>query len=256
MIARHIALVALLALHPVAVEAQPAGPDAIDVEESFAAGSAALRAGRFHEARDLLRAAHGSAHAVGTAFNLAVALRGTGEMLECAELFEALLDGTFGHVTTAATEQAHALRTECRSAVATLTITVGRGATVHVDGASIGELEGEVSRSLSLDPGSHVITAARDGFVTAQERVELERAEVGALRLDLVPVVVPALLVQVEPSPGPGAAGFNLAEEVWFWLSLVGVGLVAGGIALGVALTPPSVADPVGSPWSEPRVIP
>ncbi len=251
------ASVFLLLLLPLTAQGQAGPPTGeTDVQRSFASGSAALRAGRFHEARDLLRDAHRAANAVGTAFNLGVALRGTGEVRECAALFEELLSGTFGEATADVAAQSEALRDECRSAEATLTVRVSQAATVHVDGVPIGDIEPDAPRDVPLDPGAHVITAAHQGFVTAQERVLLARAEHGSVTLALIPAVTAALSSSgPEPTDRPSDTA-SVLEEAWFWVLVIGVGLAVGGVALGVALTPPSVAEPVGSPWSAPRVIP
>ena len=239
---------------PRSVSAEAEAAEAADVQRSFGAGNAALRAGRFHEARDLLREAHRGANAVGTAFNLAVALRGTGEVSECAALFDRLLLGAFGEVTADVGAQSESLREECRAAVATLAVRVTHGAVVRVDGQAIGRVEPGAPRELRLDPGPHVVTAAERGFVTAEERVVLGRSERGAVEIRLVPAITLALSTASPTSVDERAA--TVFEEAWFWGLVIGVALAAGGVALGVALTPPSVAEPIGSPWSEPRVVP
>jgi len=246
------ALLCLLSL-PTVAEAQA---DVADVQQTFEAGTAALRAGRFHEARDLLREAHHSARAVGTAFNLAVALRGTGEVVECASLFGRLLEGEFGDLTQAVDGQARALRRECGAASASLSIRVNRSADVLVDGESVGLLPPDTARELRLDPGAHVVTAAHRGFVTAQERVELARGGRAEVSLELVAIVMPELLRLSPESPRASPPHSSVFGKVWFWLSVVGGVLVAGAVTWAVTSRDPSVADPVASPWSEPRVIP
>ncbi|NOY90090.1 MAG: hypothetical protein GXP55_02690, partial [Deltaproteobacteria bacterium] len=111
-------------------------------------------------------------------------------------------------------------------------------------------------RQLRLDPGAHVVTAAHRGFVTAQERVELPRAGRAEITLELVAILAPELLRLPPEPPRASPTRGSVFGKVWFWLSVVGGVLVAGAVTWAVTSRDPSVADPVASPWSEPRVIP
>ncbi len=274
-------------------------------ETLFQEGNKALQTGRFHEARDLLKKAHLSAQGVGTAFNLAVALRGTGEVVECHQLFAQLLQGKFGPVRPKVRKQAQMVSGECLQTIAHLEVTADQAGMLWVNGVQRGPLVGARPSSLELNPGTHLITIRDQGLLLSETRVELGRGERKEVNLSLS-LPKATLLVRSEAQEGwvqivgqgkaqgqlkrvlpPGeytaqllvdeqvqvekklvlkpaqqqelllsSSPDSVFEQAWFWWAAAGVAVVAGGVVAGIALSGPTIDDPVPSSWTEPQVIP
>jgi len=179
-----LAILAGVLVAPSGVAAQGAEREA---RELFQAGNEALSTGRFAEARDLFRRSLDITPNAGTAFNLAVALRGTGQTLEALQIFEALLEGEFGRLSRAQRRETERLRREVEAEIAVLHITV-RGADdieVRVDGQRIASAaDGEIVEH-RVDPGVRVVTVSAPRRVTQERRVDLERGSSVELEVEL-----------------------------------------------------------------------
>lgn len=170
----------------VAQLAAPAGAQTSPEEEArelFQQANAALETGRFAEARDLLRRSIELTPNPASAFNLAVALRGTGETIASAATFERLLEGEYGELSAAQRREAERLLHETRAEIAVLHIsaTGADAVELRVDGQRIATAAaGEVVEH-QVDPGERVVTASAPRRETAERRVDLPRG--GSLRV-------------------------------------------------------------------------
>jgi hypothetical protein len=158
----------------------------------FESATESLRTGRFAEAVRALRASLEIAPRSATAFNLAVALRGTGDALGAAALFDRLSHGEFGTIDLAKREEVERLRAEVAAEIGSVRITV-RGADlidVRLDGAKAGAVRDGEEISARLNPGQHrVIATARDRE-TAERTFDLPRG--GSVSLELRLAAAPA----------------------------------------------------------------
>jgi len=181
-----VAIVVVVGLAaPSAIEAQ--GRRAHEARTLFEEANAALENGRFAEARDLLRRSLELSPNAASAFNLGVALRGTGETRAAVEVFEALLEGEYGEISGGQNVEVRRLLRETRGEIAVLHIRVEGAETVvvRVDGEQVAEADDGETISHEVDPGEHVITASAPRRQTEERRVELERGTSRRLRLAL-----------------------------------------------------------------------
>lgn len=233
-----LALVAAL-LFPVPARAQ--GED--DGEEArvlFDRAVEELRRGHFPSARDLLMRSLELFPTAGTAFNLALALHGTGESVAAVALLERLSSGEYGALADEERAQVTDLLARARADLARLSVSV-RGpptARVRVDGAEAGQALPSEPLELTLDAGRHVVDARATDYRAADEVVELARGESRSITLALEPV--PA-------SPaGPQGDEATLWESPLTWI-ILGV-VIAGGAAAVYFATRDRTADPVDDP--------
>lgn len=208
---------------PAAVRAQDqAAPRT--VQSLFEDGTDAIREGRFADARDLLREAHDRARRVGTAFNLAVALRGTGEVVACTELFDALLALEFGELPDATRAQVVPLRAECAALRARLTVRVEgpQRAELSIDGRPVGEVVADADPARWLDPGTYVLTLRAPGREERTRSVTMARGEARTEAFELpFDSALARLTVNARPTDseveiegvGRGASPFQRALE-------------------------------------------
>lgn len=195
-------------------------------------GAAALLEARFAQARDFFREAMNLAPNGGSAYNLALALRGTGESTEAISLFEQLLDGEFGPVGETQAEDMRRWIVEERGALATVEVSVEgpTEAALRVDGRGIGIATLGRPLTLHLDAGRRTLMAEADGFRIAEEVIFAERASQTRLTLSLE----------------ANAPERRIFEKPGFWV-VVGL-VVAAGITAGiVAALGPYESDPESS---------
>lgn len=199
-------------------------------------GAAALLEARFAQARDFFREAMELAANGGSAYNLALALRGTGESTEAIAVFERLLDGEFGSVGDARADDLRRWIVEERGALATVEVSVEgpAEAMLRVDGRGVGRASAGATLTLQLDAGRRTLMAEADGFVSAEEVIFADRASDTELTL--------SLNIQEQER--------RIFEKPGFWV-VVGLVVVAG-IAAGVvvALGPYESAPENNGPFS------
>ena len=205
-----VAMLALcVALAPSVAGAQQPEPDAgtePDGTESdeetaeraralFDEALAAIGAGRYDEAVESLRRSLELEPRSATAFNLAVALRGTGDLLAAEEVFRGLLEGRYGELDESRTSQVTALLTEVREQIGLLRIRVS-GAddpVLTVDGEPA-EIGAGGTAEVRVNPGE------RNVLATAPERRPVRRT-VEVVRGSEVDVEL-ALEVLLDERPG------------------------------------------------------
>jgi hypothetical protein len=215
--------------------AQDAPPTREDqARQLFESGVAELHESRFADARDLLRASFTLAPRYATAFNLGVALRGTGELCEAAELFERLAAGELGEPRDTRSEVERYLR-EATAQAAELRIAIDgpSRARIRVDGVVVGSVERDDVFGRCTDPGRHVVEASAESYTRAERTVSLERGASQIVRLTLEPIV-------------PLETTSSVFESPFFWV--VTSALVAGGVAVGLWAILTSERSPTDSP--------
>lgn len=195
-----VAIVVAVAVAPAAARAD----DVQDARRRFDEGKAALTTGRFAEARDHFRASLALAPKAASAFNLAVALRGTGEPVEAVTVFEVLLEGAYGELSNRQREEIDALLERTRAEVAVLTVRIAGAASaeVRIDGRRLATLQEGEARSQSVDPGPHVVSATAPMRALAERRIDLPRGGREEVVLELAPsseALRARLVVEGEP---------------------------------------------------------
>jgi hypothetical protein len=171
----------------------------------FKEAQTALNTGRFAEARDLLQRSLKHAPNAGSAFNLAVALRGTGQVLQAVGKLEKLLQGEYGPLKGPQRREAKVLLREIRAEVAVLHITAtgAEEIDIRIDGEHVGTVaEGERIRH-RVNPGPRLVTASAPDHHTAEARVELERGGSRQLSLELEPTAEARLGTLVVQAASP-----------------------------------------------------
>lgn len=230
--------------------ARPAA--AQNTDESVDAGSEEARAlfdsaveevrrGRFPSARDQFRRSLALLPTASTAFNLALALNGTGETVEAVSVLSALLEGEYGELASEERTQVEELLRRARADLAHLHVSV-RGpdrARIRVDGEEVGQASASTPLAVTLDAGRHVIDARARGYQPAESVVQLGRGAAGEATLRLEPAPTPA-------SPRSAEDDSTLWESPVTWIVL-GV-VVLGGAAAVYLLTRDRTADPVSDP--------
>lgn len=216
-------LVGVLAPKPVA--AQDATHRA---QNLFERALQALSEGRAAEGRDLLRRSLEILPTVPTRYNLALALRRTGEPTRSLDILEVLSEGELGDEDRQRVEmQLQEVRAEVGHVI--VTIRGAREAELEVDGQSEGAVNARQPREILVDPGEHVIVAR--GETSAREEIEVDRGARMEITLTL-------------PPPTPAGAAVDDSPNLWWLWTGIGVLVAAGAITTVLLLTsgPP---DPI-----------
>lgn len=167
----------------------------------FELGRAALSTGRFAEARDLFRQSLEKVPKAGSAFNLAVALRGTGESKAAVAILDRLLAGELGPLQKAQQQEAEALRRQTQAEIGVIALRApalpdlklrldGIAVTLGADGV------------IPVDAGPHRLEASASGHHPGELRVEVERGGRAEVTLTLEPIKRPTtgtLIVEADP---------------------------------------------------------
>lgn len=212
--------------------AQVDGDEPASTEESAEAralelhrrGAEALRDARFARARDLFREALELAPNGGSAYNLALALRGTGESQEAIAVFERILSGELGEVSETRAADIRRWIVEERGALSTLDLAVdgAPAAELRIDGRELGTASPERPLRVRVNAGRHTISARAEGFEPDEEVVFAERAAEQRVELSLRPL--------------PASGG--LLEDPAFWITGAAVVLVVVAVSVVAAFAP------------------
>lgn len=189
-----------------------------DARALFERGTAAIHEGRFADARPDLERSLALDARPATAFNLVIALRGMGRLIDAGTACEALLAGEHGPLEDAQRVEAASICDDARRGVAHLRVRIGgtRPIEVRVDGVTLGDHAPGDEIDRSIDPGAHVVTAVAPGAEPVDRAVELARGASTELEL-----AAPASARREEE----GGPDIGLA-----------VGLSLGGAALAAAI--------------------
>ncbi len=158
----------------------PEAPGGLEAEDPLGAARAAAEAGRFAEARDLLQAALTVRPSPTVAFNLALMLRETGQLLQACENLRLLEMGRFGPLPDGRRIQVAALLREMAHELSTLEVDIENATgpiQVEIDGRIVARGE-HPTLERPIDPGAHSIVVVDErSRVDLRELIEVGRAE-------------------------------------------------------------------------------
>ena len=216
---RLLTLLALLGLTAGAAHAAPSAAQREEAKRLFEKGKEAMSVGRFAEAREHFQRSVDLVPKASAAFNLAVALRGTGQPKEARDVLKALLRDKYGRLPAERRSQVRQLAEEARADVAQLTIAV-RGvprADVRVDGTNVGKVARGKRLTVEVNPGERMVT------LSARLRKSVER------KVTVAPGKIAQLSVKLPLSKEARRSTLVLvAQEPKHALEIVGVAKGAG----------------------------
>ena len=221
--------VAFATLQATPAHAQMSDADREEARGLFAAGQAAVDAGRWTDALDSFQRAYGITHVPSALFNVAFALRALGRFREAESAFVELiaLEGTRDDMRT----EANTYLEEVRARLGTLRLVGvpdlvdGSGPLVRLDAVPVTD-DGSRPLSVFADPGHHALDVSMPGFDRYEWTGDLADGEVRTLAVELFP-----------GSSGAAANSGGIETEAWFWVVVGAVVLgAAGGVVAGVLL--------------------
>ena len=160
-----------------------------DARALFERAVKSLREGQFAEARDFLNQSLVLEERPGTAFNLGVAYRGTGEGLRAIQVLRDLLAERYGKLEAAQRREVSALIREIEREVSNVEITA-QGADkiqIRIDGRHVGDLASGETRVFRADGGERLISAVAVDHITVEKRVRLPRGKRSKVSFTLIP---------------------------------------------------------------------
>ena len=201
--------------------------DRAEARALFAAGAAAIDAGRWADAVTSFRRAYELTRVPSALFNAAFALRALGRYREAVRAFDEVigLERTSEDMRT----EASSLRDDARAHLAVvrlLGIEEEVRHVIRVDGEAL-EDTGERPLVLTLDPGRHVIDAVRESHERWEWTGTLENGASLDLAVELV-AIAPRDEGPIEPTP----ERHELVEEPWLWI-VIGLVVAGGAAAVG-----------------------
>lgn len=172
-----------------------------DARRAFEAGTEALSTGRFVNAASDFQRCLELAKSPPCAFNLAVAFRGTGDMLGAERVLEALLTGQWGALPRNRRRQVRTLLDETRAQIAALALVVSPSAsvTVRLDGEVVATGALKPTVPLRVNPGNHVLLVTADRHEPAEHNLVVAPGATESLSVVLKPlpeITVGTLIVE------------------------------------------------------------
>lgn len=154
-----------------------------EARDLFARALQLLDLGHHADARDLLLRSIDLAPNPATGFNLAMACRGTGELLRAEGVLEGLLAQRFGAIDGSQAREVRSFLAEVQREIARLSIEVrgAEDAEVRVDGRLASE---PITR---VDPGDHVVVVSAPDRRTQERRVRVAAGASTTLSFELEP---------------------------------------------------------------------
>jgi len=186
----------------------------------FAAGQAAVDAGRWTDALDAFRRAYELTHAPSALYNAAFALRALGRYEESERAFVELL--SLPTLRQPMRVEATGYLTEVRARIAHLQLDGlpdDAITTIHLDAEGVAD-EGERPLVLTTDPGHHALDVSLPGHARFEWVGDL--ADGQSLHI--------AVSLPLETGSG-SARPTQVWEEAWFW---VVIGVAVAGVAAGI----------------------
>ncbi len=239
--------------------------------DAFESGTEALSTGRFVEAAADFQRCLDLAKSPPCAFNLAVALRGTGDVIAAEGVLEALLTGQWGPLARKRRRQVQKLLDETREQVALLSLVLTPKelpVTVRLDGEIILDGSPPSRAPLRVNPGAHVLLVSAEAHVPVERKLMLEAGAQQSVALALEPVPVPTtgtLIVETTSATdrvevegiGVSVGGYTGELEVGTYrLRVSGDGetqeqeiVVEAGSTLRVAVDLQEERSVLASPW-------
>lgn len=212
--------------------------------EAFGEGVALSEQGRWAEAAARFREVMEVRATAQVKYNLAVALHGTGALVEASELLREVVDDS---------DLDRRTRGDARHLLESIEPRIGQ-LTVHVQGDAPGarvmldeeELPPErVGASVAVDPGVHRVELRAAGRVVDGRTVSVGEGESVDVNLDAPAVPAPAETAAALPEvpAEPESSGESVFGQWWFW---TGVGSVVVAVVLmGILAASGGDEDPV-----------
>jgi hypothetical protein len=178
--------------------------DSTEARELFEQAAEALQVGRFTEAVDLLRRSLELEPRPSTAFNLAVALRGMGDLLAAERMFEQLVDGQYGSVEPRKRKEVRSMLGEVRAEIAELSVRIrgSESAAVRLDGEGVATVRRGEALEVRVNPGRHQLEARARGREPVERAIELSPGSSERVTLELPPDRRPGVLALRSEEPG------------------------------------------------------
>lgn len=204
------------------------------------AGVAALQANDVPTAEREFRAALDVTFRASTAYNLALVLTDQARPSEALLLYERVLDLTDEELPRARSDiEFDQRRAAGLRALIEIALEGAEVAEVRLDDVFVGTVRATAPLSLSVDPGEHRVDAENDGE-RVSETLRLQAGETQRARLAFR--ARPVVLVHLQNGGNDGNVneptdGRRRRRRRIIGLVVLGIGLVAGGVALGVALS-------------------
>lgn len=153
--------------------------------KAYESGAQALSTGRFAEAIGHFERCLEFQPRPPCAFNLAVAQRGSGDLLAAEENLKALIGGRWGRLPKTRRAEVRSFLQETTQNVATLELAIDAPVdfVVRLDGEQVAY----GASPLRVNPGSHVVLVSADRYETIERAVELAPGESQSLALTLQP---------------------------------------------------------------------
>ena len=169
--------------------AAPSEAHLVRARELFDEAGELIQVGRFADAVKELRASLDLVPRTATAFNLAVALRGTGDAIAAVAFFDKLTSGTYGDLDPARREQVGKLRAEVAAEIATLPILASGSDAIEIrlDGEVVGVVKAGAPTVSSVNPGAHRVVASARDHETVERAVDVVRGSTLTVALVLRP---------------------------------------------------------------------
>jgi len=193
----------------------------------FAAGQAAVDAGRWPDALAAFERAYELTNVPSALFNAAFALRALGRFREAELAFSELLtlEGTRDDMRA----ESEGYLAEVRARLATVRLLGLPDAegelVVRLDATPVPD-PGVRPLEFRADPGHHVVDVSRPGYDRFEWTGELTNGEARTLAVELFP----------SSAGSSSAEGGDVTSEAWFWvvMGIVAAGSIAGGVVGGI----------------------
>lgn len=227
---------AVLLAGPVAAAQSPDEQER--ARETHERGMAALESQKFAEARDHFLEALRLHPGQGSAFNLGLAYRGTGQAGKAIDIWERLLAGEFGEVPESARTEVRTLIEEMRQARGRIEVRLEAPdtATVLLDGEDRGSVRSSDPRVFEVDAGQRLLRLQAEDHLPAERSVTVQG---GATKIERF-----VLEAAADESPEPGRESTPLWREPALW-GVTGAILAVGAAAVAIGLTAPYERDPM-----------
>lgn len=190
-------------------------------EALFKEGVAAAEAGKVDLAYEKLAAAWQLKQTYDIAGNLGVIEKALGKHRDAAEHVDFAIRNLPASAEASARADLTVVLNELKRKIATLEISAPAGATIELDGKSIGTAP--LSSDVFVEPGKHVLLGKQAGKVDGKLDFEVAAGE--------------SKTVQVELGAAPVAAPPKVEEDnsAAMWPAYTGFGVAAAGIGVGIA---------------------
>ncbi|MGE0787308.1 MAG: hypothetical protein AB7S26_16670 [Sandaracinaceae bacterium] len=213
------ALAWLAPSHGATVHAQPSrGAEEREAHALFEQAESLLLSGRFADAAGLLERSLALFAHPATAFNLAIARRGTGDALGAADVLTEISRGTYGQLDAAHRGEAARMLEEATAQIATIQLHLcgGNDVAVRIDGDVWDRFDDCRDLTRRVNPGRHVLAVTGTGRRPLEETLQLTAGQLVELDRTLDTIPNGRLVVRVPdgarvevPGVGHGVGGLR-----------------------------------------------